>query len=317
MRIGVLSQSSTLHATRRILEAIEARGHAGVWVPILESWVVVGGSWGASRVLPRGEAAPELDGLIPRIGTFMPQLALTQLRALTQAGLPALNGVDAFERTREKPRAIAHLADAGLPTVPTIYVKDLDGVAPAVERLGGGPVVVKPTAGNQGRGVLRADSAESAVSTVQALLQLNREVVLQPYLENGGRDRRLIVVGDQVVAAIERTARAGDFRSNLHQGGTARSFHPNAEQVRLAVEAVRALRLDVAGVDLLPNEAAPGGRPGVPEGSDLILEVNASPGLEGVEAATAVDVAGAFVDRLVARIDLSRKGVGNADGGAV
>lgn len=317
MHIGVLSQSSTLHATGRLLEAIEARGHTGVWISILESWVAVGGSWGPSRVLPRGDAPPELDGLIPRIGTFMPQLALTQLRAFTRAGLPSLNSVDAFERTREKPRAIAHFADAGLPTVPTIYVKDLDGVAPAVARLGGGPVVVKPTAGNQGRGVLRADSTESAVSTVQALLQLNREVVIQPYLENGGRDRRLIVVGDRVVAAIERTARPGDFRSNLHQGGSARSFVPTDEQVRLAIDAVRVLGLDVAGVDLLPIDGSARGRPGVPEGSDLLLEVNASPGLEGVEAATSVDVAALLVDRLVMQIDLSRKGVGNADEGTV
>lgn len=302
MRIAVLSQSPELYATRRLLEAIAARGHEGVWVPVLETWVAVGGDLAQPELSRRGESLGRFQAIIPRIGTFMPELALAQLRTLSRSGVFVLNSAAAIAVSRNKVDATARLAAAGLPTVRGIFVKDLDGVGAAVDALGGAPVVVKPVFGNQGRGVLRADRWDGAVSTVQALLQLNRDLLIQPYLECGGRDERLFVVGNRVVAAIERKSAPGDFRSNVHQGGEARAHTVDAAVADLALRAVRALDLDSAGVDVIrPHEPA-----GSVAGQPVVLEVNASPGFEGLEAATGVDVAGQMIDHVQERVESNK-----------
>jgi ribosomal protein S6--L-glutamate ligase len=285
VKIALISRSEEIHSTRRLLEAGRARGHDMVLVPILESRL----SMDQGHVLRvRGQPLSPVEAVIPRIGSFMPDLGLALLRFFERQGVRTLNGSQAIAHSRDKFETRATLLDLGLPVPKTIYVKDLEQISSSLDELGAEQVVLKPREGTQGRGVILAESRSSAASILEALLYLNREVLLEEYFsETRGCDLRLLVVGSEVVAAARRRAADGDFRSNLHQGGQLEPIEVDPDVGELARRATRGLDLEVAGVDILETHRGP-----------VLLEVNAAPGLRGIERATGIDVAASAIEYL-------------------
>ena len=292
MRLGLLTQSEELYSTRRIVDVARDRGHRVEVLPILRLSVVHGspGLGSGVEVCVQGTPIAEIDVLLPRIGTFMPELALTVVGTIAlDPEVTIFNSAEAIERSRNKIIAANHLAHTGLPVPHTRYVKDLEQIDAAFD--GPGPWVIKPLSGAQGRGVMRVDSPESGHSVLEGLPLHNRDVIVQEYLAGG--ERRALVVDGEVVAAVERTAAPGRFRANHHQGGASRAIELSADERELAVAAVRTLGLDWGGVDLIDTDSGGGVR---------ILEVNSSPGLEGIEAATSSDLTTPLVAAIERRL---------------
>lgn len=296
MRIAILSRNPKLFSTRRLVNAARERGHRVEVIDTLAVAVHIGragplpsnpqllldsitGAAGTTRL-------PEFDALIPRIGTSVTFYGLAVVRQFEAMGLATTASSDAIARSRDKLQSLQLMAQAGLPIPRTAVIARPDALYAAVEAIGGLPVVVKLIHGTQGRGVLLAHQLSTIATLLQRVEELNRQAIIQEFIaESRGRDMRLIIVGNRCVAAMERRASPGDFRANLHRGGTATALDPDRETAALAVAAARAHGLGVAGVDLLSSARGP-----------LLLEVNSSPGLEGIENATGVDVAGAIID---------------------
>lgn len=295
MKIGILSRNPTLYSTRRLARAAWSRGHQ---VQILDTTTLavhVGTNGGAppeAKVLkpgalglPRAIQLPQLDAIIPRIGTSVTFYGLAVVRQFEAAGLLTTASSAAIAVSRDKLQSLQLMAQAGLPIPRTAIIARPEALYAAVHAVGGLPVVVKLIRGTQGRGVVLAHQLGTINALVRQAANRNQHVLIQEYVgEAAGRDIRAIVVGDRCVAAMERRAAEGDFRANLHMGGTATPITLNAETADLAVRAARAHQLAVAGVDLLLSERGP-----------LLLEINSSPGLQGIEVATDVDVAAAII----------------------
>lgn len=287
MRIGVVTINPELISSQRIREAGLSRGHEMILLPLLECSV----STGSRPLLHFGEPIPPLDTAIVRLGSQLPGLAVAIGRALESLGVPLLDSISALELARDKFETLCRLKSAGLPVPLTELVRDLDQLAAAVNRVGGAPVVVKPLYGSQGQGIVLAESSAAAVSMMQSILFQSREFLIQQFIPCEGEDVRLIVVDGEVVTAMKRKAPAGDFRSNLARGGSAVPVQVTPELSELALEATSALGLHCSGVDLLLSENGP-----------VILEVNGSPGLGGIEQVTGVDVASHWISTLENRI---------------
>ncbi len=288
-RIAILSKSIELHATARLVEAARALGHVVEVIPILRCALVSDGS--AVALHTNGAPVVRPDVVIARVGTFMTSLGLAALRAFERMGVPCLNSSEAMELSRDKQRSLERLGQVGIAVPPTVFVKDLDQIEDAVAAVGGAPVIVKPISGSQGQGVVLAESLPSAVSIVEALLYLNRDVLIQRFVaEAEGSDRRLLVVAGAVAASVERRALPGDFRSNHHQGATTTVWDPDRSTVELALRAAEAFNMEVAAVDILPSDDG-----------DVVLELNGSPGLDGIERATGLDLASVIIEAAVAR----------------
>jgi ribosomal protein S6--L-glutamate ligase len=296
MRIGILSRNPDLYSTRRLVEAARARGHTAVIIDTTAVAVHVGQSDPPDGGLPllvggaTGVAGlarmPALDGIIPRIGASVTFYGLAVVRQFETAGVLTTASSAGIASSRDKLHSLQTMAHAGLPIPRTAVIARPEALYAAVQAIGGLPAVVKLIHGTQGRGVFLAHHLATVAAVLQRVEELNRQAILQEFIaEAEGRDQRLLVVGDRCVAAMERRAPPGEFRANLHRGGTADPLTPDASAVALAIAAARAHGLAVAGVDLIPSGRGP-----------LLLEVNSSPGLEGIERATGVDVAGAIVD---------------------
>ena len=250
----------------------------------------------------RGEPLGEYDAVIPRIGTSITFFGAAVLRQFEQMGVFAVNPSHGVTVSRDKLRAVQILSrrDIGIPA--TAFVWKKADVMPAIERVGGAPVIIKLIEGTQGIGVILAESADVAVTIVETLQSANQNVLIQKFVaESRGRDLRALVVGGSVVAAIRRTAKGQEFRSNLHRGGKAVRVELDPEYARAAVHAAQILGLRVAGVDILEGRDGP-----------QVLEVNSSPGLKGIETATGVDIAAAIIEHieqqvLFPRIDLRKR----------
>lgn len=296
MRIGILSRNPDLYSTRRLVEASRERGHqaqiidtTGVAVHIGrgdaargETRLLVGDEMGLARVA----RLPAIDAIIPRIGTSVTFYGLAVVRQFETAGLATTAASGAIACSRDKLHSLQIMAGAGLPIPRTAVIARPEAIYAAVEAVGGLPAVVKLIHGTQGRGVFLVHHLATLSATLRRVEELNRQAIVQEFIaEAGGRDLRLIVVGNRCVAAMERRALSGEFRANLHRGGTATPLIPDAATVALAVSAARAHGLAVAGVDLIPSSRGP-----------LLLEVNSSPGLEGIERVSGVNVAGAIVE---------------------
>jgi len=298
MHIGILSRNPKLYSTQRLAAAARERGHQ-VRIIDTTSVAVHIGRDGLSRVEPQilidgvpGLAAPvnlpPLDAIIPRIGTSVTFYGLAVVRQYEAAGVPTTASSDAIARSRDKLHSLQLMAQAGLPIPRTAVVAKPEALFAAVEAVGGLPAVVKLIHGTQGRGVVLAHHLATVSALLQRVEELNRQAIVQEFIaESNGRDLRLIIVGDRCVAAMERRAPSGEFRANLHRGGTAVPITPDINTIRLATAAARVHGLAVAGVDLIQSGRGP-----------LLLEVNSSPGLEGIERVTSVDVAGAIVEHL-------------------
>jgi ribosomal protein S6--L-glutamate ligase len=285
MRLGFLSTAADSYSTRRLAEAARARGHEPYVLDTLRLELEVGPR---IRLRYRGLPCPEFDALLPRIGASISRYGLAAVRHFEALGVPCPNGSEAIAASRDKLRALQRLCAAGVPVPQTAFVREREQLREAVERLGGPPVILKLLEGTQGVGVILAESLAAAEATVEALHQSRQAVLLQRFIAHSrGRDIRAIVLGGRVFAAMRREARADEFRSNIHRGAAASPLELSAAQRQLAERAAQLLGLGVAGVDLLEG----------PEGP-LVNEVNSSPGLEGIEAATGLDVAGAVIREL-------------------
>jgi ribosomal protein S6--L-glutamate ligase len=286
MKIAILSRDATLYSTSRLKEAGEARGHEMKVVDYLRCYMNV-----VSRrptIMFQGRELEGFDAIVPRIGASHTFYGCAVVRQFEMKGTFSANESQAISRSRDKLRSLQLLARGGIGLPVTGFAhstKDIDGL---LESVGGAPVVVKLLEGTQGVGVVLAETRKAAESVIAAFRQLDANILVQEYIkEAGGADIRAIVVGGRIVAAIKRQGAPGDFRSNLHRGGTAEKIRLTPEERSIAVRAARTLGLNVSGVDMLRSNHGP-----------VIMEVNSSPGLEGVETATGVDVAGRIIEFL-------------------
>jgi ribosomal protein S6--L-glutamate ligase len=292
--ICILSRKASLYSTRRMVRAARKLGHRALVLDTLRFNLALES---ARPALFYGtEPLPPVDVVVPRIGASITTYGLAVVSQFEAMGVPVLNHSVPISRSRDKLRALQMLARFGLGIPRTVMAHRRTDVRALVDRVGGLPVIVKLVQGTQGIGVMIATTFEEVQTLLDTFWDLGNDILLQEFIqESEGRDVRALVIGDRVVAAMRRQARAGEFRSNLHRGGEGTPIELPPEWVDAAVSAVRVIGLDVAGVDLLESRRGP-----------LIMEVNSSPGFEGIEKATGLDVAGAIVRQAVQLADASR-----------
>jgi ribosomal protein S6--L-glutamate ligase len=286
MRIAILSRNEALYSTRVLVEAAQKRGHEVRVLDTLQFDIRV--STCCSELLYGGEPVGPVDAVIPRIGASITLYGLAVVRQFEMMGVYCINESQAIARSRDKLRALQILSrhDIGVP--PTIYTRQAEHVPDCIEQVEGPPVVVKLLEGAQGVGVILAETAKAANSVIEAFHGLDQNILIQKFIgESEGTDIRALVVGRRVVAAMRRKAVAGEFRANLHRGGTTKKIRLPEAYRKTAIAAARVLGLRVAGVDLIESKEGP-----------LVLEVNSSPGLEGIEKSTGVDVAAAIIQQI-------------------
>jgi ribosomal protein S6--L-glutamate ligase len=293
--LAILSRKKSLYSTRRLLEAAKARGFSTQVVDVLRC--DLGLSTAEPVIFHKGQELRSLAVAVPRIGASVTEQGLAVVRQLEAQAVPLLNGAAAILRSRDKFRALQMLAGAGVPIPRTVLARTGGNVRELVARIGGLPAILKLTQGTQGVGVMIAHSEAEIESIVSTLWDLGQEILLQEYVsESGGRDIRALVVGDHVVGAMRREARRGEFRSNLHRGGAGKAIELPRDFAEAAVRAAQVVGLDVAGVDLLESDEGP-----------KVMELNSSPGFEGLEKATGLDIAGSIVDAAKALSDGARR----------
>ncbi len=294
MKIAILSRNASLYSTSRLVEAARARGHQARVLDPLRCYLRI--APGAFEMHYKGRVLGGFDAVIPRIGASIAFYGTAVVRQFEMMGVHAVNGSDAILRARDKLRSLQLLAREriGLPT--TVFGDNPDDTADLLAMLGSPPHVIKLNEGAQGQGVLLAEKRSAAQGVIEAFRGLYANFLVQEFIaEAGGADLRCFVVGGKIVAAMRRQAPEGEFRANLHRGGSATAVTLSPDEKRTALKAARAIGLDVAGVDLLRSQRGP-----------LVLEVNASPGLEGIEAATGVDVAASVIRHIEAQATPSR-----------
>ncbi|HST45950.1 MAG TPA: 30S ribosomal protein S6--L-glutamate ligase [Luteimonas sp.] len=294
MKIAILSRNAKLYSTQRLVQAGRERGHTVRVLDPLRCYMAI--APGKFSLRYRGKELAGCDAVIPRIGASVTFYGTAVLRQFELMGAYSPNGSDAILRARDKLRCHQMLAGEGLGLPMTVFGDNPDDTTDLLGMLGKPPHVIKLNEGTQGTGVILAADAGSSRSVIEAFRGLYANFLVQEFIaEAKGADLRCFVVGDRVVAAMRRQAAAGEFRSNLHRGGRASQVKLSEAETATALKAARAMGLGVAGVDLLRSKRGP-----------LVLEVNSSPGLEGIEGATGIDVAGAIIDFLVREVAPSR-----------
>jgi ribosomal protein S6--L-glutamate ligase len=286
MKIAILSRGPSLYSTRRLVEAGRERGHDIDVYNTLSFAVQLKEQ--QPTVTYAGEPFGEVDAVVPRIGARITFYGTAVVRQFEQMGVFTLSPSHAISVSRDKLRSLQVLSRHGIGMPDTVFVRDREHAPEAIESIGGAPVIVKVLEGTQGVGVILAETDKAAKAIVETLQMAKQNVLIQKFVaESAGRDLRAFVVGGRVVAAIERVAKKGEFRSNVHQGGSANAVTLDPEYEATAIRAAQILGLRVAGVDMLESSSGP-----------KVLEVNSSPGLEGIEKATGVDVAGAVIEHI-------------------
>jgi len=284
MRIGVLSFSPSVYSTRRLRESAKARGH------ILQTYNAFDFTLSLTptgpRLIYRGKEFERPDVAVPRMSSASSCFGLALVRQVELDGITAVNCSAAMGISRDKMASLQCLAKNKIPLPQTAYVSSQRDILEAIELVGGAPVVVKLLSGAQGVGVMLAESRRSAEAIVETMQQVQQQVLVQHFVaESRGRDLRALVVDGAVVASMRRIAKGDEFRSNVHRGGQTEPIELDSATQQLAVSAAAALGLSIAGVDLLESDL------GI-----LVMEVNASPGLEGIEGATGIDVATKIIE---------------------
>lgn len=278
MRIAVLTQNAHNYSSRRLVETARARGHVVEAVDYTRCTMNITSQ--RPEVLLAGRSI-ETDAIIPRIGASQTFYGTAVVRQFEAKHVFTANRSQAIARSRDKLRSLQLLAAKGVGLPVTGFARHPEDIDGLIERVGGAPLVIKLLEGTQGIGVVLAETHQAAASVIAAMRQLDANILVQEFIrEAGGADVRAFVVGGKVVAAMSRQGPPGEFRSNLHRGGSAAAIKLSPEERATAVRSAKILRLDVAGVDMLRSNHGP-----------LVMEVNSSPGLEGIEAATGVDVA--------------------------
>lgn len=284
MKIAMLARNADLYSHKRLVEAADARGHSLQVLNTLRCTVNIASHRPTVRY--NGEPVNGFDAVIPRIGASITHYGLAVLRQFEMAGVWSLNESVAIGRSRDKLRALQLLSKAGLGLPLTAFAHDPRQTDEVIKAVNGPPVVIKLLEGTQGIGVVLAETMSSAKSVIEAFRGANVNILVQEFIkEAGGIDIRAFVIGGKVVAAIKRTGAPDEFRSNLHRGGSAEVIRITPEERSTAVRAAKRMGLNVCGVDMLRSNHGP-----------VIMEVNSSPGLEGIEKATGKDVAGMIID---------------------
>jgi ribosomal protein S6--L-glutamate ligase len=290
MKIAILTRSPRCYSSRRLKEAAVARGHKVKMLDVLD--LAISLEEEQPDLYYRGKRLEHFDGVIPRIGASITYYGTAAVRQFEQMDVATVNSALGIANSRDKLRALQILSkhDVGIP--PTEFVRSKSDVLPAIERVGGVPVIIKLLEGTQGIGVILADSIKIAEAIIETLQSAKQNVLIQKFVaESKGRDVRAFVVGDRVIAAMRRVAQGQEFRSNVHRGGKTEAIELGDQYEETAVRAAQIMGLRVAGVDMLEGQDGP-----------QIMEVNSSPGLEGIEGATKLDIAGAIVDYLADRV---------------
>ncbi len=286
MKIALLSRNRSLYSSRRIIEAAETRGHEVQVIDVLRCYMNI-----VSRnpsVHLEGQQLTDFDAVIPRIGASVTSYGTAVIRQFEVMGVYTLIESVALARSRDKLRSLQLLSRKGIGLPVTGFANKPGDTKDLVKMVGGAPLVIKLLEGTQGIGVVLAETSKAAESVIEAFMGLKANILVQEFIEEaGGSDIRCLVVGGKVVAAMRRQAPEGEFRSNLHRGGSASLVKISPEERQTAVSAAKILGLSVAGVDLLRSDRGP-----------LVMEVNSSPGLEGIEAASGKDVAGIIIEQL-------------------
>lgn len=291
MKLAILSASLSCYSTRRLREAADQRGHT---VKVLNTnKFAIDLEEGDPDLYFRQKRLSHYDAVLPRIGASITYYGTAVVRQFEQMDVYCANTSSGISNSRDKLRSLQILSrhQVGIPQ--TTFVRDKKDVLPAIERVGGAPVVIKLLEGTQGIGVLLAESVKSAEGIVELLQSQKQNVLIQKFVaESKGRDIRAFVVGDQVVGAMRRVAQGQEFRSNVHRGGLTEPVMLDETYAETAVRAAQILGLRVAGVDMLEGKDGP-----------QIMEINSSPGLEGIEKCTQLDIAGAIIDYIAAQVD--------------
>ncbi|MFA0813945.1 30S ribosomal protein S6--L-glutamate ligase [Microbulbifer epialgicus] len=286
MKIAILSRNSKLYSTRRLVEAANERGHEARVIDHIRCFMDMG-TENPSIHYKNEEFLPgDFDAVVPRIGSSVTFYGTSVVRQFEMMGTYCVNESVAISRSRDKLRSIQLLSRKGVGIPVTAFANSPDDIEGLIREVGGPPLVIKVLEGTQGIGVVLAETKKAAESVIQAFMGVKSNILIQEFIgEAGGSDIRCFVVGGKVIAAMQRTAPEGEFRSNLHRGGTAKLVKLSPTERSCAVKAAGIMGLNVCGVDLLRSSRGP-----------LIMEVNSSPGLKGIEEATNKDVAGMIVE---------------------
>lgn len=283
MKIALLSRNRTLYSTRRLIEAARQRGHEVRVLDVLRCYMNVTSL--RPEIHYKGETLTDFDAVIPRIGASVTFYGTAVLRQFEMMGVYPLNESVAITRARDKLRALQLLARKGIGLPVTGFAESPDDVQDLIKMVGGAPVVIKLLEGTQGIGVVLAETQQAAESVIEAFMGMRANILVQEFIKEArGADLRCFVIGDRVVAAMKRQAKEGEFRSNIHRGGSASLIRITPQERETAVSAAKIIGLNVAGVDILRSSHGP-----------LVLEVNSTPGLEGIETATGKDIASMII----------------------
>ena len=293
MKIGILSRGPDNYSTRRLVEASQNRGHSADVIDYTKSYM--GMEQSRPNVHYQGEQLPRFDAIIPRIGPSYTGYGSAVVRQFETMNVYSVTKSIALVRSRDKLRSLQLLASAGIDIPKTAFADRATDVDDLIEMVGGSPVIVKLIESTHGQGVVLAETKKAAKSVIQAFHSINQSILVQEFIkESGGADIRALVVGGRVVGAMKRQGLDDEFRSNIHQGGTGVKVKLSADERKIATKAARQLGLNVSGVDMLRSERGP-----------LVIEVNSSPGLQGIETATNRDIA----DKIIkyAEVNATRK----------
>ena len=289
MKIAILSRNRKLYSTRRLVEAAEQKGHEVQVIDVLRCYMNITSM--RPSIHYRGQVLEGFDAVIPRIGASVTFYGTAVLRQFEMMGVYPLNESVAITRSRDKLRSAQLLARKGIGMPVTGFAHNPDDIQDLLKVVGGAPLVIKLLEGTQGIGVVLAETQKAAESVIQAFMGLKANIMVQEFIkEAGGADLRCLVVGEKIVAAMKRQGPEGEFRSNLHRGGSASLIRLTPEERSTAVRAARIMGLNVCGVDILRSNHGP-----------VVMEVNSSPGLEGIEKATEKDIAGMIIDFVTKR----------------
>ncbi|WP_136253051.1 30S ribosomal protein S6--L-glutamate ligase [Onishia niordana] len=286
MHIALLSRNRHLYSTRRLIEAAEQRGHTARVIDTLRCYMNITSH--RPSIHYKGEELEPFDAVIPRIGSSVTFYGCAVLRQFEMMGTYVLNDNVSITRSRDKLRSLQLLSRKGVGLPVTGFAHSPDDIPDLITMVKGAPLVIKLLEGTQGIGVVLAETNQAAESVIQAFMGMKANIMVQEYIKEAkGADIRCLVIGDKVVASMKRQAAEGEFRSNLHRGGSASVIRITPEERSTAIRAAKAMGLRVAGVDLLRSNHGP-----------VIMEVNSSPGLQGIETATGKDIAGLIVENL-------------------
>lgn len=284
MKIAILSRNTKLYSTRRLVEAAEQRGHEVIILDHLKCVLAIESN--KPHIIYKGKKVEGINAIIPRIGASVTFYGAAVVRQFEQMKIFSTVESQALVRSRDKLRSLQLLSQAGIGMPKTAFASHSSDIDSLLEVVGGAPTIIKLLEGTQGIGVVLAETHKSAKSMIEAFMDLEANILVQEFIaESAGTDIRAFVVDGQIVGAMQRRGAEGDFRSNLHRGGKAQVVELTAEEKKTAIKACKKLGLAIAGVDMLRSNRGP-----------LVMEVNSSPGLEGIEGATKIDIAGKIIE---------------------